>query len=81
MAEELTKIDGVVFDPPRAGAEEQARELARSKVGRIAAISCNPVTLARDLRMLIDGGYRVKRDADRPVRVHPACGGGGEVER
>lgn len=60
MAEELAKIDGVVFDPPRAGAEEQARELARSKVGRIAAISCNPVTLARDLRILIDGGYRVK---------------------
>ncbi len=60
MAEELAKTDGVVFDPPRAGAEEQARELARSKVGRIAAISCNPVTLARDLRILIDGGYRVK---------------------
>ncbi len=60
MAEELAKTDGVVFDPPRAGAEEQARELARSKVGRIAAISCNPVTLARDLRILVDGGYRVK---------------------
>ncbi|MCU0790438.1 MAG: RNA methyltransferase [Nitratireductor sp.] len=60
MADELAKTDGVVFDPPRAGAEEQARELARSKVARIVAISCNPVTLARDLRILADGGYRVK---------------------
>ncbi len=59
MAEDLKKTQGVVFDPPRAGAEEQAAQLARSKVSRIAAISCNPVTLARDLRLLIDGGYRL----------------------
>jgi 23S rRNA (uracil1939-C5)-methyltransferase len=60
MAEELARTDGVLFDPPRAGAEEQSRELARSKVAKIAAVSCNPVTLARDLAILIDGGYRVK---------------------
>ena len=48
-----------MFDPPRAGAEAQARELARSTVKRIAAVSCNPATLARDLRILVDGGYRV----------------------
>ena len=58
-ARELTGVDGVVFDPPRAGAEAQARELAMSKVGRIAGISCNPVTLARDLAILVGGGYRV----------------------
>ena len=57
---DLKYIDGVSFDPPRAGAEAQCHELARSKVARIAAISCNPVTLARDLRILIDGGYRLK---------------------
>lgn len=59
MAAELKKTEGVVFDPPRAGALAQAGELARSAVGRIAAVSCNPVTLARDLRLLIDGGYRL----------------------
>jgi 23S rRNA (uracil1939-C5)-methyltransferase len=58
-AAELETFDGVVFDPPRAGAEAQSRELAKSRVRRIVAISCNPVTLARDLRILADGGYRV----------------------
>ncbi len=47
--------DAVVFDPPRAGAEAQAREIARSKAKRVVAVSCNPATLARDLRILIDG--------------------------
>ena len=64
MAAELKPFDGAVFDPPRAGAEAQARELARSGVGRIAAVSCNPVTLARDLRILCDGGFRIRS-------VHP----------
>ncbi|MCP3056206.1 class I SAM-dependent RNA methyltransferase [Aurantimonas marianensis] len=58
-AKELKPYEGVVFDPPRAGAEGVARELAASTVGRIAAVSCNPVTLARDLKILTDGGYRV----------------------
>ncbi len=58
-ARELTGVDGVIFDPPRAGAEAQARELAASKVSRIAAVSCNPVTLARDLAILMGGGYRL----------------------
>jgi 23S rRNA (uracil1939-C5)-methyltransferase len=60
MKTELDIYDGAVFDPPRAGAQSQAKELAKSNITRIAAISCNPVTLARDLRILIDGGYRIK---------------------
>jgi 23S rRNA (uracil1939-C5)-methyltransferase len=48
-----------VFDPPRAGAAEQAERLAKSKVPVVMAVSCNPATLARDARMLIDGGYRM----------------------
>ena len=59
MEKELRKTDGVVFDPPRAGAEAQAGELAKSAVKKIAAVSCNPVTLARDTRLLVDGGYRI----------------------
>ncbi|SOC35129.1 23S rRNA m(5)U-1939 methyltransferase [Rhizobium subbaraonis] len=59
MASELKAFDAVVFDPPRAGAEDQCRELARSGVKKIAAVSCNPVTLARDLAILVAGGYRI----------------------
>lgn len=57
---ELKVYDAVVFDPPRAGAEAQCEELARSQVKRIVAISCNPLTLARDLAILMKGGYRIK---------------------
>lgn len=59
MVSELKAFDAVVFDPPRAGAEAQCEDLARSAVPIIAAVSCNPVTLARDLSVLIKGGYRV----------------------
>jgi len=58
-AVELKGFDGVVFDPPRAGAEAQSRELAKSKVKKVAAISCNPQTLSRDLRILMDGGFQI----------------------
>ncbi|MGI9402937.1 MAG: class I SAM-dependent RNA methyltransferase [Hyphomicrobium sp.] len=57
---ELEPFDAVVFDPPRAGAAAQAALLAKSKVATIAAVSCNPATLARDARTLIDGGYRLE---------------------
>lgn len=57
-AKELDRFDGVLFDPPRAGAEAQSAQLAASKVHRIVAVSCNPATLARDARILVDGGYR-----------------------
>jgi 23S rRNA (uracil1939-C5)-methyltransferase len=56
---ELNAYDGVVFDPPRAGAEDQSRQIARSDVPKVAAVSCNPVTLGRDLAILVEGGYRL----------------------
>ncbi len=59
LAEELRKTDAVIIDPPRAGAEAQTKELAKSDVPVIAAISCNPVTFARDAEILISGGYRL----------------------
>jgi 23S rRNA (uracil1939-C5)-methyltransferase len=61
MTSELKTFDAVVFDPPRAGAEAQSKELARSTIKEIAAVSCNPLTLARDLSILVEGGYRVVR--------------------
>jgi 23S rRNA (uracil1939-C5)-methyltransferase len=60
-ASELALFDGAVFDPPRAGAKAQAEALAASTVPRIAAISCNPATFARDARILVDGGYTLER--------------------
>lgn len=56
-ARELAAFDAVVLDPPRAGAAFQAERLAASKVGTVIAVSCNPATLARDARTLIDGGF------------------------
>ncbi len=58
VTEELNDFDAVVFDPPRQGAQAQARTLAASKVPTVVAVSCNPATLARDIRLLVDGGYR-----------------------
>ena len=62
---ELRDVEAVVFDPPRAGAKAQVEALAASEVPRLAAVSCNPETFARDARILADGGYRL--DWVRPV--------------
>jgi 23S rRNA (uracil1939-C5)-methyltransferase len=59
-AKELAGFDAVIFDPPRAGAKAQAQQLARSQVPIVVAVSCNPGTLARDVRILVDGGYRLE---------------------
>jgi 23S rRNA (uracil1939-C5)-methyltransferase len=56
---ELKGFDAVVFDPPRAGAEAQARALAKSAVPTVVAVSCEPKTFARDAALLIAGGYRL----------------------
>jgi 23S rRNA (uracil1939-C5)-methyltransferase len=59
-AAELARFDAVVLDPPRAGAREQVAEIARSGVARIAYVSCNPSTFARDADVLVKGGYRLE---------------------
>jgi len=59
LSAELKKFDTVVFDPPRQGAETQARELAASGVPCVVAVSCSPGTFARDMRDLERGGYRL----------------------
>lgn len=58
-ASELARFDAVVIDPPRAGAEAQIIELARAGVPRIAHVSCNPATFARDAAHLSAAGYRM----------------------
>lgn len=57
--DELDAFDGVLFDPPRAGAEAQARALAASRVPTVVAISCNAESFARDARILVEGGYAI----------------------
>jgi 23S rRNA (uracil1939-C5)-methyltransferase len=57
--DEFKKVQAVVIDPPRAGAEAQTKTLALSKVPVIAFVSCNPVTFARDARVLISAGYKL----------------------
>jgi 23S rRNA (uracil1939-C5)-methyltransferase len=59
-ADELTRFDAIVIDPPRAGAEAQVAEIALSGVRRVAMVSCNPVTFARDSRLLVAAGFRLE---------------------
>jgi 23S rRNA (uracil1939-C5)-methyltransferase len=60
-AAELKGIDAVVFDPPRAGAVDQAREIGKSKASVAVGVSCNPATFARDAAVLIAAGFRLER--------------------
>ncbi len=69
LAHELKKVQAVVFDPPRAGASAQAEMLAEGGPGIVVAVSCNPATLARDLKILVDGGYTVQ--AVTPIDQFP----------
>ena len=59
-ADPANRYDAIVFDPPRAGAQEQVRALASSNVPLLIGVSCSPATFARDARILVDGGYRLE---------------------
>ncbi|MEP5731233.1 MAG: class I SAM-dependent RNA methyltransferase [Sulfitobacter sp.] len=57
LPDEMKGLDGIVIDPPRAGAERQVAEICKAMVPKIASVSCNPVTFARDARMMVEAGY------------------------
>ncbi|MEZ5708876.1 MAG: class I SAM-dependent RNA methyltransferase [Blastomonas sp.] len=57
---ELNRFDGVLLDPPRAGARDQVEQLAASDVARICYVSCNPATFARDAQLLCANGYALQ---------------------
>lgn len=59
LPDELARFDAAVIDPPRAGAEAQTQALASSPLKRIAFVSCNPVTFARDARRVVEAGFRL----------------------
>lgn len=69
LAGELRKFRAVLFDPPRAGAQAQAEHLAAAGPPRLVAVSCNPATLARDLEILVRGGYGI--DGLTPIDQFP----------
>lgn len=56
---ELDRFSAVVIDPPRAGAKEQAQALAGSKTPKIAYVSCNPSSFARDVKTMVEGGWQI----------------------
>jgi 23S rRNA (uracil1939-C5)-methyltransferase len=57
---DLRGCDAIVLDPPRAGALEQTQQIALTKATTVVYVSCNPVTFARDARVLLDGGFRLE---------------------
>ena len=59
MPDELKRFDAAVIDPPRVGAEAQTVELAKSALRKIAAVSCNPVSFARDAKIFCDAGFAI----------------------
>ncbi|MFN2324037.1 MAG: class I SAM-dependent RNA methyltransferase, partial [Trueperaceae bacterium] len=59
LADELARHDSALLDPPRAGAEAQIAQIAAAKLPRLAYISCNPVTFARDAAHLLSHGYEM----------------------
>lgn len=67
---EGNKADVLVVDPPRKGCDEQLlHTILKQRPTRVVYVSCNPATLARDLRILEDGGYRTKEV--QPVDMFP----------
>jgi 23S rRNA (uracil1939-C5)-methyltransferase len=61
LAQELKGVDAVLFDPPRAGAEAQARQIAASNASAVVGVSCDAATFARDGRILADAGFRLEQ--------------------
>ncbi len=57
---EMKDVKAVVLDPPRAGAKEQCQRLAKSIIPLVVSVSCNPSTFARDAKILMEGGYKLK---------------------
>lgn len=60
-AEEIGRFGAVVLDPPRAGAREQVAQIAASEAARIAYVSCNPSSWAKDAKTLVEAGFRLEK--------------------
>ena len=60
-AEEISRFDAILLDPPRAGAREQVAQIAQSTADRVAYVSCNPSSWARDARTLVQAGFKLEK--------------------
>jgi len=58
---EMKKFDGAVLDPPRSGARLQAEQIARAPVRKLAYVSCDPASFARDVKVLIEHGFTLTK--------------------
>jgi 23S rRNA (uracil1939-C5)-methyltransferase len=58
---EMKRFDGAVIDPPRSGARLQAEQIARAPVRKLAYVSCEPASFARDIKVLIEHGFTITR--------------------
>jgi len=74
LAEMIRSADIVILDPPRAGCRPELLEAAvRTGAGKIVYVSCNPATLARDVKLLGEMGYEFKEAT--PVDMFPHTSG------
>jgi len=56
----LEGVNKVLLDPPRGGAETLVKKLASSDIERVVYVSCNPETLARDAKLLVESGFSLR---------------------
>lgn len=73
MASEGLKVDVVVVDPPRKGCDQKLLEtIVEMNPERMVYVSCNPATMARDLKFMVEHGYKVEEV--QPVDMFPQTG-------
>jgi 23S rRNA (uracil1939-C5)-methyltransferase len=58
---EMKKFDAAVIDPPRSGARQQAEQIARAPIRKLAYVSCDPASFARDVKVLIEHGFTLTK--------------------
>lgn len=58
---EMKKFDGAVIDPPRSGARLQAEQIARAPIRKLAYVSCDPASFARDVKVLVEHGFTLTK--------------------
>jgi len=61
LGDSRDKFDIAILDPPRTGAKPIAKALAESSIGKIIYVSCDPNTLARDLKLMLDSGRKLEK--------------------